>query len=306
MDARFSIEFSQFSLKNQAAFSAWLTCARHELTFPFMKIAHLSDLHFGQRVEPAKLDALGTDIASLGADLLVCTGDITDQGRLAQFRSAKNFLKSLKIPFVCVPGNREISATAPWEWLFPRLAMRRYGKFFGHKDQILYVSHEHRVVLFGLNSVHPFPSWPGKIDRDSRYWFKERAAGFPGYLKGLFLHHPVLPVVRSSSFWAHFLSDAGEVLNICTENGVTLILQGHKHRAVVAEVFLPERNARVVVASGGAPLLPYWDAAYHVIDLSPNSICVEPREFRDGTFRGNARYEFAPNGGNPFPANIAK
>jgi 3',5'-cyclic AMP phosphodiesterase CpdA len=263
-----------------------------------MKLAHLSDLHFGRRVEPAKLDALRTDIAGLAPDLVVCTGDITDHGGIAQFRSAKDFLQSLKIPFLCVPGNREISAAAPWEWLFPRWAMRRYGRFFGQKDRIVYVSHEHRVVLFGLNSVHPFPSWPGKIDRDSRYWFKQRTADFPGYFKGLFLHHPVLPVVRSSSFWAHFLSDAGELLNICTENGVTLILQGHKHRASVAELYLPERNAAVVVSSCGAPLMPYWDSAYQVIEIEPDSISVEPREFEDGAFRGNGRYEFALNRGN--------
>lgn len=248
-----------------------------------MKAAHLSDLHFGRRISRAKLQSLGEDLLHLAPHLIVVSGDMTDRGTTAQFRNARAFLQSLNIPFISVPGNREICITAPWEWLIPSLAMRRYSLFFGNKDRIIYESEEHRVVFFGLNSVHSFPSWPGKIDRETRYWFRERSAGYAGYVKVLVVHHPVLPVVRSSSFWAHTLSDAGELLNICTNNNVALLLQGHKHRSTVMEVSLPERKAKVVVCAGGAPLMPHWDSTYHYIEISHDSIVVQPREFgRDG------------------------
>lgn len=260
-----------------------------------MKMAHLSDLHFGRRISRAKQDALGTDLVSLRPDLIIISGDITDQGFVSQFRRARDFLQSLAIPFISVPGNREICATAIWEWLFPPLAMRRYGSFFGDKDRILFRSDAERVVFFGLNSVHPLPSWPGKIARESRYWLREQAARFPGYFKGLFLHHPVLPVIRSSSFWAHSLSEAGEMLNICTQTGISLILQGHKHRSSVAEIIFPERDAKVVVSACGAPLMPHWDSTYHLVEISEHFLIIQPREFLQGGFAGSSDYRFNLN-----------
>jgi 3',5'-cyclic AMP phosphodiesterase CpdA len=227
--------------------------------------------------------------------MIVISGDITDRGTVSQFRWARDFLQALNIPFMSVPGNREISVNAFWEWMFPRFAMRRYSRFFGTPDRVLHRSDSSDTVFFGLNSVHPFPSWPGTISRETRHWLREMAAQFPECSKVLVLHHPVLPVVRSSSFWAHSLSDAGEVLNICSHAGITLILQGHKHRSSIMEIRFPERNASVVVSASGAPLVPHWDSAYHVIDVSPRLIFVERREFSDNGFSERGSYRF------PFP-----
>lgn len=267
-----------------------------------MKIAHLSDLHIGSQISDVKLESLGTDLISQGLDLVIVAGDITDSGRISEFRRADDFLQSLGIPFISVPGNREVSFTAVLEWMVPRLAMTRYTRFFGDRDRVLYRSDQHKVVFFGLNSVHSLPSWPGRIVRATRYWLREQADGFPGYFKGLFLHHPVLPVIRSSSFWAHSLADAGEVLKICTETGISLILQGHKHRSSVMEIRFPERDARVVVSSCGAPLMPYWDSTYHRIDISSDSIVVQPREFIEGRFVAKGSYRFSLNRNGPDPA----
>ncbi|MFC1833372.1 metallophosphoesterase family protein [Thermodesulfobacteriota bacterium] len=261
-----------------------------------MRIAHLSDLHFGKEASRVKEQSLREDLHCLQPDLLVISGDVTDRGSVSQFRRARRFFDSLGIPFLSVPGNREISFGAVWEWMLPRFAMTRYRSYFGQDDKILYVSEEHKVVLFGLNSVHPLPSWPGRLERETRYWLKEKAAGFHGYFKGLFLHHPVVPVIRSSSFWAHSLSDAGEVLNICTQSGISLILQGHKHRSAVVELYYPDRDAKVVVSSGGAPLMPHWDSIYHIVDIFGPSLAVQPREFLDGNFVGRTRHEFSLNG----------
>ncbi len=258
-----------------------------------MKVAHLSDLHFGRRVSPEKTEALSRDISAMGPDLLVLTGDITDRGTRSQFRWALDFLESLAVPYVSVPGNREVCISSVWEWTLPRMAMARYRSYFGSQDRVVYHAQQEKVVFFGLNSVHPFPSWPGTIARDTRYWFREQSALYSDHVKVLFLHHPVLPVMRGSSFWAHTLSDAGELLNICTHNGVSLILQGHKHRAAVVELFVPERNARLLVVAGGAPLMPFWDPAYHLIEVKDRTIRIDTREFREGRFMQKCSYESA-------------
>jgi len=264
-----------------------------------MRSAHLSDFHFGRSVSQNKLEALKRDLVSQAPDLLVITGDITDRGTIAQFRWARDFLGSLGIPFISVPGNREVGFFAVWEWLMPWLAMRRYSRFFGQIDKIAHACEEFGVLFFGLNSVHAFPSWPGSISKEARHWLKDQAPQFPDYVKVLFLHHPVLPVIRSSSFWAHSLSEAGELLNICTQTGIHLILQGHKHRSSVMEISFPERDARVVVSSCGAPLMSRWDPVYHMIDISPLSILISPRRFSNGAFTETGVYEF-PLDGAPY------
>jgi len=147
--------------------------------------------------------------------------------------------------------------------------------------------------LLGLNSVHSFPSWPGSLSRASRYWLKEQAAALKEYRKVLLVHHPVIPVIGASSFWAHSFSDAGEVLNICSQTGIELVLQGHKHRSAVVELNVPSRNARLVGAAAGAPLRSEWDPVYHMIDFLPQHIVVRPRQFVNDQFVSNGNYGFA-------------
>jgi len=257
-----------------------------------MKIAHLSDLHFGKEISHEKLDALTDDLIEQAPDLVVVTGDITDRGNVKQFRQAKNFLDSTGCSHLTVPGNREVSLFAPWELLIPSMSMRRHRSFFGQSDKVFYKSEEHKTVFFGLNSVSRFPSWPGSIARDSRYWFKEQAKNYLTYLKVLFLHHPISPVLRASSYWAHQLSDASAILTICVQFRVQLVLQGHKHRSSVVELRVPETKASLIVSSCGSPLLDRWDSAYHLIVIENDTIQIEPREFVRGKFSGKTSYSF--------------
>jgi 3',5'-cyclic AMP phosphodiesterase CpdA len=249
-----------------------------------MRIAHLADLHIGRRTEETRLRALADDLRSARLDLLALSGDLTDFGLVSEFRRAKTYLDSLEIPYVTVPGNREVSPLAFWEWVFPRWAMSRYTRFFGAQDRVCVALETHKVALFGLNSVHPFPSWPGKISRESRYWLREQARARADYFKVLFLHHPVIPVMRSNSFWAHILSDAGDVLDVCTQTGVSLILQGHKHRSSIVEMVFPQRKARLVISSSGAPLVGGGDPVYHIISIHCGELAIEPRRFEGDGF----------------------
>jgi len=257
-----------------------------------MKIAHLSDLHFGKSISHQKLDALTHDLIEQKPDLIVVTGDITDRGNVKQFRQAKDFLDSTSSPRLIVPGNREVPLFAPWELTIPSMSMRRYRFFFGQSDRVFYKSEKYKTVLLGLNSVSRFPSWPGSIARDSRYWFREQVQNHLNYLKVLFLHHPILPVLRASSFWAHQLSDASAILTICAQFRVQLILQGHKHRSSVVELRIPEMKVSMVVSSCGSPLLDSWDSAYHLIKIGNDTIRIEPREFVGGIFSGKTEHAF--------------
>lgn len=257
-----------------------------------MKIAHLSDLHFGKSISPHKLLALTSDLVEQKPEVVVVTGDITDSGNVKQFVQAKDFLSSIGCLFLSVPGNREVSLFAPWELIVPSLAMRRFRRFFGQSDKVFHKFEQDRTVLLGLNSVSQFPSWPGSISRESRYWFRENAEHFLTYFKVLFLHHPLLPVLRASSFWAHQLSDASAILTICAQFKVQLVLQGHKHRSSVVELRIPETHASLIVSSAGSPLLDSWDSAYHLIEINLDTIEIQIREFVEGKFSTKNSFSF--------------
>jgi hypothetical protein len=86
-----------------------------------MRIAHLSDLHFGHH-EQAVADALAADLAAAEVDLLVVSGDFTQVGSEAEFATARGWLDALGLPFLAVPGNHDVPAIN----LF-----RRFGSPYG-------------------------------------------------------------------------------------------------------------------------------------------------------------------------------
>lgn len=257
-----------------------------------MKIAHLSDLHLCKHTSKSLIESLAADIERVAPDVIAVSGDITDRGRKYQYRLALDFLKSLGRDMVVTPGNREVCASTFWEWMIPSLSMRRYRSLVGVSDRIVFRSEAHKVLIIGLNSVHFFPSWPGKVSRESRYWFRGLVSGCEDYFKVLVLHHPVAPVIRGSSFWAHQLSDAAAILRICFEHGVGLVLQGHKHRSSFLELREPESATNVIISSCGAPLAEGGDRIYHVIELDGGKMRAQTRELINGAFIEKACYGF--------------
>lgn len=55
-----------------------------------MKIAHISDLHFGAH-DPAVLEALVAHLTEAGPHLVIASGDITQSATEAEFAAARAF-----------------------------------------------------------------------------------------------------------------------------------------------------------------------------------------------------------------------
>src|SRR3569832_1942058 len=82
-----------------------------------MRIAHLSDLHFGHH-DPEWARGLAADVSAQEPTLVVVSGDFTQRGTRSEFEQARSFLSSLSVPFFAVPGNHDV----PMLNLFTRLA----------------------------------------------------------------------------------------------------------------------------------------------------------------------------------------
>ncbi len=72
-----------------------------------MRMAHLSDLHFGHHDE-AVASTLAKELEAQALDLVVMSGDFTQKGTEDEFKVARAFLDTLSTPFFAVPGNHDV------------------------------------------------------------------------------------------------------------------------------------------------------------------------------------------------------
>src|SRR5215213_10085128 len=74
-----------------------------------MRIVHLSDLHFGHHDEVVAA-GLAADLTGQLPDLVVVSGDFTQDGTRDEFALARAFLDTVAAPVFAVPGNHDVPA----------------------------------------------------------------------------------------------------------------------------------------------------------------------------------------------------
>lgn len=92
------------------------------------RLLHISDTHFGTE-QPAMVHALVQLAQRLRPDVVVCSGDITQRTRPAQFQAARAFMDRLAAPLPAIPGNHDIPLVNWWARLCGPYA--RYRAAFG-------------------------------------------------------------------------------------------------------------------------------------------------------------------------------
>jgi len=68
---------------------------------------HVSDIHFGIEDQAAH-DWFAEAVARERPDAVVCTGDLTQRARLAQFEAAGRWLTGFGVPVIVEPGNHDL------------------------------------------------------------------------------------------------------------------------------------------------------------------------------------------------------
>lgn len=245
-----------------------------------MRIAHLSDLHFGRISQPAILEALAADVNEARADLVVVSGDFTQRALHRQFRDARAWLAQLKAPQIVVPGNHDVF---PWWRPGSRVfaPLSRYSLYFG-QDMIRSFKKKGLFVL-GINSAHGRTIKGGRVTKESR----EAITSFfsnvePGSFKVLALHHHLVPL---SGLMPHDISDFGvETFLTALKAGVDLILCGHMHVSHV-ETLHGEDGSRLVVASAGTAMSSRGRRSnrlqnyYNLIEIYPEHFVIKERRY---------------------------
>lgn len=268
-----------------------------------MRIAHVSDLHFG-RHDPALAESLAEDIASLEPDVLVASGDFTQVGSSAEFRAAEEFLDGLAIPCIAVPGNHDVPAVN----LLRRFASP-YGLFRRHiSREIEPVVEMGGVVFAGINTARRMRlefNWShGSISRRQLADLERRfETASPDAVRVVVAHHPLLQPELAGEQAMRQVDRADLALETFARLGVRLVMSGHFHLSYM------RRHGLAPVVAKGAPLGARESAAapilvvqassaistrlrgepnaYNVIEFGPepDRISVQMREWREGSWR---------------------
>lgn len=177
-------------------------------------IAHLSDLHAGSQYFVSNLLSRAVqEINELGPDVVVVTGDLTEQGFRQEYKTARAFLDLLDCSsMIVVPGNHDSR----------HVGYLHFEELFGLRNSFLKSGD---LCIVGVDSSEPDLD-DGRIGRERYGWIKDNFKS--SRWKILAIHHHLLPVPGTGRE-RNIIYDAGDLLQVLTETNVNVVLSGHKH-----------------------------------------------------------------------------
>jgi 3',5'-cyclic AMP phosphodiesterase CpdA len=262
-----------------------------------MKIAHLSDLHFGRIAHPGIVEALVREVNETEIDLAVLSGDLTQRARTSEFEGARRMLAAIGPPVLVVPGNHDVY---PWWRPYRRLAtpLRRYKRFI--TDNLAPTFEADGVSVLGLSTAYGATIKGGRVGPADRTALRQHYASCAEQaFKVLVLHHHLTEI---RSLGPHDVAgQARKTLDTAADLGVELILCGHLHISHIEPLTIIPREHRIVVASAGTATSNRWRSPhgptnfYNVITVEDDAFHIEERRYvpDDGRFVRDSTTRFA-------------
>ena len=276
-----------------------------------MRLAHLSDLHFGAHDE-GLAEGLAEEVNRRNPNLVVVSGDFTQVGAPEEFKAAEAFIRSLTAPVFAVPGNHDI----PEKDLVRRF-IDPYGLYRRHIHNELepFLAAE-GVALAGVKTTRrmrlEFDWSHGSISQSQLERLHQRFEAVPeSAVRVVVAHHPLLVPEGEMKVPMRRVDRADRALARFGRMGVRLVLSGHFHLSYVRQ------HAHLGEVAEGTPQGPRQAAvapilvaqassaistrlrgeanAWNVIDIEAGEIAVRVREWDGLTWRYRAGHE--PPGG---------
>ncbi|GAB5518715.1 MAG: metallophosphoesterase family protein [Rhodothermales bacterium] len=211
-----------------------------------MRIAHLSDVHFGKIGHDRITEAILEDVTEAGADLVIISGDLTQRARHREMAAARDFLQRFEADVMVIPGNHDVY---PWWRPERRLftPLRRYKQYIT-TDLRPHIEREGLSVL-GLSSAHGWTVKGGRLRSADRAFAAKYFAEQPeDAFRILAVHHHLAPL---NALGKHDLIRGRKHRAAMLAANIDLVLCGHLHISHVEQVSVPGRQQPVVIASAG-------------------------------------------------------
>jgi len=188
-----------------------------------IRIAHLSDIHFGGELADA-VEASIAAVARFEPTLVAITGDITLNGLPREFRAARTWLGRLARPQLVTPGNHD----TPY-WNIPLRALSpfdRYRRYIGPANAASFDTPD--LAARAINSARgaqPRPDWSKGAIALGR--LRRLDWGKAGRVRVFACHHPLVDIQGAPVTGG--VRRGAAATTILANQGVDLVLTGHVH-----------------------------------------------------------------------------
>lgn len=197
-------------------------------------IAHISDLHISDIAfeEDVFLQAVN-EINALNPDMIILTGDITNNGYYKQYEKAMGYLAMFEAPLFAVPGNHDAR----------NLGYQTFEELVGERSWKLTKDDDFTVI--GLDSSAADDN-KGHIGIPQHLWMERQLdeCVIDGGFSIIALHHHIISIPQTGRE-RNVLSDAGDILKTITTHEVDLVMSGHKHVPNIWKI-----NETIIVNAG--------------------------------------------------------
>ncbi len=181
-----------------------------------MIIVQLSDLHVGSQFQPEVFETVVKEVNELNPDVIVITGDLTNEGLMKEYKKCKLLLTKFNTKkIISISGNHDYRNTG---YLL-------FKKFFPFKtvNEL-----DDDVVLITVGTARPDRN-NGEVGYRQNLWLERTMKKYKDKVKIVAMHHHLIPIPDTGSDELTVV-DAGDVLRTVLDTQVDVVLCGHKHR----------------------------------------------------------------------------
>ncbi len=219
-----------------------------------MIIAQISDLHLGPQFVSSAYDQAVKEILQLKPDIVVASGDFTENGLLREFNLAAEKLEKLKeFPIIPVAGNHDYRSTG---YLV-------YKEIFGEKQ----IFHFGNVTILTVSTARPDRD-EGEVGHRQDDWLAENLRKNQNKVKIVIMHHHIVSVPDTGTDRITIV-DAGDILRTLFLEKANLVLCGHRHRPwmwKINEMMIGHAGTTSSERTRG-----YFANTYNIIDVDESS-----------------------------------
>jgi 3',5'-cyclic-AMP phosphodiesterase len=190
-------------------------------------IAQVSDMHCGTiTFDPKLMETVVGQVNDVQPDLVAVVGDLTADGYRWEFEEARDWIAGFDAPSLVIPGNHDARNVGYQHFvdLFGERFPTRRIVFDGERAERLGAA---GATIVGVDSSEPDVN-EGRVGREWYGWIRERFEANPRDLRVFVIHHHLVSIPGTGRE-RNTTSDAGDVLEVLAEQGVDIILSGHKH-----------------------------------------------------------------------------
>ncbi len=237
-----------------------------------MKILHISDTHVGEEDHYNK-DSLELALSELeddDFDLLIHSGDLTQNGKSKHYRQGKEIFEDIDTPWVMVPGNHDKRSGG----------LSLYKEYIGAANGVFET--EDSVVIYVDSAVSDTDV--GRVGMVKFDMIKEALAkNSKKPIKIVVLHHHIIPIPKAGRE-RNVLSNAGDLLELFLKADVDLVISGHRHYPNVHRI---ENTVFVNAGTTSDKKTRYGDVnSYNIIHVKKDSLDIKTKRV-DGSKRDN-------------------